>query len=161
MKTDFIPGYITQTEAKALGYTIDTHCYPHVAYKGGRMQPDVWRYVFTAREAELRHALEESVKLQSHYATLLNMHDSGQRMTFTADTWLERLTGKPTAEQRPAELRPISDRAMLGMGDEYEERVIDAATDLISRTIGHYSTGDRRFTALMWNVMLHAAQGKR
>lgn len=57
-------------------------------------------------------------------------------------------------------LRPISDRAMLGNGDEYEERLIGAATALISRTIGHYATGDRRFTALMWNVMLGAALTK-
>lgn len=40
----------------------------------------------------LREALEASVKLQSHYADLLNMHDSGQRMTFaTADDWIARL----------------------------------------------------------------------
>lgn len=41
---------------------------------------------------DLRAALEESVKLQSHYAELLNMHDGGQRMCFDdADAWLERL----------------------------------------------------------------------
>lgn len=43
----------------------------------------------TARRLE--HALAESVKLQSHYAELLNMHDGGQRMTFTPETWMERL----------------------------------------------------------------------
>ena len=37
-------------------------------------------------------ALEESVKLQSHYAELLNIYDSGKRMSFeNADAWLERL----------------------------------------------------------------------
>jgi len=40
----------------------------------------------------LMTALEESVKLQSHYAELLNMHDGGERRTFPhATDWLERL----------------------------------------------------------------------
>jgi hypothetical protein len=42
--------------------------------------------------AKLRAALEESVKLQSHYAMLLNVYDSGKRMQFdNADAWLIRL----------------------------------------------------------------------
>jgi len=41
---------------------------------------------------EIWHALEESVKLQSHYAELINMHDGGQRMQFKdAKAWLDRL----------------------------------------------------------------------
>jgi hypothetical protein len=40
---------------------------------------------------ELLKALRESVALQSHYAELLNAYDGGERRTFTADTWLERL----------------------------------------------------------------------
>jgi hypothetical protein len=41
---------------------------------------------------ELKMALVESVKLQSHYATLLNQYDGGQRMIFkSAREWLERL----------------------------------------------------------------------
>jgi hypothetical protein len=41
---------------------------------------------------ELRAALEESVKLQSHYAVLLNGYDGGERMQFAnADAWLARL----------------------------------------------------------------------
>lgn len=41
---------------------------------------------------ELWYALEESVKLQSHYASLLNMYDNGQRIQFNdAKEWLERL----------------------------------------------------------------------
>ena len=37
-------------------------------------------------------ALEESVKLQTHYAELLNMHDGGERIGFeTADAWIDRL----------------------------------------------------------------------
>ena len=37
-------------------------------------------------------ALEESLKLQSHYAELLNMWDGGKRMKFpTIYEWIERL----------------------------------------------------------------------
>ena len=37
-------------------------------------------------------ALHESVKLQSHYAELLNMHDGGERIVFqSAKSWIERL----------------------------------------------------------------------
>lgn len=37
-------------------------------------------------------ALIESVKLQAHYAELLNMHDGGQRMIFkTVPQWIDRL----------------------------------------------------------------------
>jgi hypothetical protein len=40
----------------------------------------------------LKHALEQSVMLQSHYASLLNKHDGGKRLQFkTADEWLARL----------------------------------------------------------------------
>lgn len=42
--------------------------------------------------AEVKIALEESVRLQSHYADLLNMHDGGQRIVFkSADEWVRRL----------------------------------------------------------------------
>jgi len=41
---------------------------------------------------DLVTALEESLKLQSHYAELLNMHDGGERIGFSsADAWIERL----------------------------------------------------------------------
>lgn len=41
---------------------------------------------------ELYVALEESVKLQSHYADLLNIHDGGKRLQFkTVDAWIQRL----------------------------------------------------------------------
>lgn len=40
----------------------------------------------------LEIALEESVKLQSHYAALLNMHDGGKRLQFTtSEEWIDRL----------------------------------------------------------------------
>jgi protein-tyrosine phosphatase len=29
-------------QAKEQGYIIDTHCYPWVAYKGARFEPDEW-----------------------------------------------------------------------------------------------------------------------
>ena len=42
--------------------------------------------------SKLREALEESVKLQSHYAGLLNMYDDGKRIQFgSAQVWLDRL----------------------------------------------------------------------
>jgi hypothetical protein len=41
---------------------------------------------------ELQRALDESVKLQSHYAGLLNQYDGGQRIQFAnADEWIKRL----------------------------------------------------------------------
>ncbi len=40
----------------------------------------------------LREALEESVKLQGHYAELLNMYDGGSRIVFLSATdWMARL----------------------------------------------------------------------
>ena len=44
------------------------------------------------RIVELQRALEESVKLQSHYASLLNQYDGGLRLGFgSADAWIARL----------------------------------------------------------------------
>lgn len=41
---------------------------------------------------ETDHALEESVKLQSHYAGLLNMYDGGKRLQFSSSReWMNRL----------------------------------------------------------------------
>ena len=40
----------------------------------------------------LEDALHESVKLQSHYAKLLNMHDGGDRQSFeSAEEWINKL----------------------------------------------------------------------
>jgi hypothetical protein len=44
-----------------------------------------------AEIARLTNALRESVRLQSHYATLLNTHDGGKRMRFSAESWIARL----------------------------------------------------------------------
>lgn len=47
---------------------------------------------FLTRHREMEAALAESVKLQSHYADLLNMYDGGKRMTFAnADEWIARM----------------------------------------------------------------------
>ena len=42
-------------------------------------------------QEEIWNALVESVKLQSHYATLLNQYDGGERSTFDVRTWIGRL----------------------------------------------------------------------
>ena len=45
-----------------------------------------------ATREQLELALRESVKLQEHYADLLNMHDQGERQIFkNVDAWLTRL----------------------------------------------------------------------
>lgn len=45
-----------------------------------------------AENDKLKIALSESVRLQSHYAALLNTYDGGERMIFkNAREWLERL----------------------------------------------------------------------
>jgi len=49
------------------------------------------------RQAE---ALDESVKLQSHYAALLNMHDGGKRMVFAnSEEWMNRLKSIDSARK--------------------------------------------------------------
>lgn len=40
------------------GYTIDSHCYPNVAYKDGRFAPDVIVNVMTEREEELQREVK-------------------------------------------------------------------------------------------------------
>lgn len=59
------------------------------------------------QSSNLEIALEESVKLQSHYAALLNMHDGGERLQFTtAEEWIEWLIEigqlKRPADEEPA-----------------------------------------------------------
>lgn len=50
------------------------------------------------RVKQLRSALERSVNLQSHYASLLNVYDGGKRMQFAdADAWLARLASLAAA----------------------------------------------------------------
>jgi predicted lipase len=53
---------------------------------------------------ELEAALEQSIKLQSHYALLLNQHDGGERRVFlNAREWLDRL--KETGTEKRYEAR--------------------------------------------------------
>jgi hypothetical protein len=41
---------------------------------------------------EVYQALEESIKLQAHYARILNMYDGGKRIEFrNASDWLHRI----------------------------------------------------------------------
>jgi hypothetical protein len=41
--------------------------------------------------SDLRRALDESLKLQAHYAKVLNMWDGGDRLIFeNAEEWIER-----------------------------------------------------------------------
>ena len=56
--------------------------------------PRIWRRfkVDNIDYDELYRALEESLKLQAHYAELLNMHDGGQRIIFkSVNDWIARL----------------------------------------------------------------------
>jgi hypothetical protein len=51
--------------------------------------------------SRLTTALEASVRLQSHYAGLLNIYDQGQRMQFkSVEAWLKRLEKTGTLERR-------------------------------------------------------------
>jgi len=48
---------------------------------------------------ELEAALRESLKLQSHYAALLNDYDGGKRMGFSSvEAWLNRLRSLKSGE---------------------------------------------------------------
>lgn len=62
---------------------------------------------YEASEVELRVALEESVKLQSHYAVLLNGWDGGQRIHFgDAAAWMGRLRETKTLPSNDRDQRP-------------------------------------------------------
>lgn len=64
------------------------------------------------RGKELEHALAESVKLQSHYAKLLNMYDGGQRTCFKdSEEWLTRL--KAMQELREADVENLAQTIMM------------------------------------------------
>ena len=47
---------LTPAEARAQGYTVDSTCYPWVAYKGERFSTHQWEGIFTDTEAELIEA---------------------------------------------------------------------------------------------------------
>lgn len=48
---------LTILQAVSQGFTVDTTCYPPVAYKGERFKPDEWHECHTDNEAELRGAI--------------------------------------------------------------------------------------------------------
>lgn len=52
-----------------------------------------WKSKIT--KEQLFRSLEELVKLQSHYAELLNMHDGGERHPFKdAEEWIKRVKSR-------------------------------------------------------------------
>jgi len=58
---------------------------------------------------EIEIALEESLKLQNHYATLLNQYDDGERIIFkSSKEWVDRLKG--IGKIQPKKLGPLSER---------------------------------------------------
>jgi hypothetical protein len=62
--------------------------------------PESWRNG-EERDRVFR-ALEESVRLQSHYAKLLNMHDGGERIVFdSSESWLRRLDEVGVQDENP------------------------------------------------------------
>jgi hypothetical protein len=69
---------------------------------GQPLRRKMWKEAFeecTESSHEVMLALIESVKLQSHYADLLNMHDGGTRMQFScAADWIQRLKATGTIQ---------------------------------------------------------------
>jgi hypothetical protein len=49
---------VTRKEAEERGYTVDRSCYPWVAYKGLRFNPEEWKPILTDLEEELLGALQ-------------------------------------------------------------------------------------------------------
>ncbi len=74
--------YIKNSREKAEWWLCPTH--------GG--VPETELITSDSMVIKLKEALTESVKLQSHYAKLLNMYDGGQRMQFESiEAWMDRL----------------------------------------------------------------------
>lgn len=70
---------------------------------------------------ELQTALRESVKLQSHYAGLLNIHDGGERRQFNdADAWIKRL--RETGTLKKTEPPPTQEERFKGKNKHPWER---------------------------------------
>lgn len=99
--------------------------------------------------ANMRVALEESVKLQSHYASLLNAHDGGMRVVFrSVDDWLARLRelAEPRRARRrvpatsstpaPAEFAELIGRSSVGAGlQNIRENGLDAELEDLDREL--------------------------
>jgi hypothetical protein len=93
--------------------------------------------------SELMRALEESVKLQSHYAHLLNDYDVGRRMTFpNARAWIDRL-------RETKQIRDIPEVVTLCGSTEYKQEFIEANFRLtmagkIVISVGWFSHADHQ-----------------
>lgn len=74
---------------------INDDCYANPGVTGASKHRAIqnWNQRPPARTHEItRRALEESVKLQAHYASLLNAHDGGKREIYlNVDLWIERI----------------------------------------------------------------------
>ncbi len=53
---------ITPAQAVAEGFDVDRSCYPWIAYRGPRFNPDVYRECMTANEAELVDAFRSLLR---------------------------------------------------------------------------------------------------
>lgn len=63
-----------------------------IVWNEARKFDEPYRNDSRAERLRLTVALRESLKLQTHYAKLLNMHDGGQRIGFeSVEDWLKRL----------------------------------------------------------------------
>jgi hypothetical protein len=101
-----------ETGIRAGGESLDPSD-DHCPNDGTVMRRVMWKqaYIHCAEQThELMLALIESVKLQSHYARLLNMHDGGERMTFDSPAaWIERLKETGTIPV----IQPIKRKGMV------------------------------------------------
>lgn len=87
----------------------------------------------------LRFALDESLKLQSHYASLLNEHDGGERIGFkTVEEWLKRLD------------RPKKEPKMKILGAEWNSFWEETTAE-----IGGYENVDIRVNGEVLDVEYH------
>ena len=95
----------------------------------------------TTHAEELLIALEQSVKLQSHYASLLNLHDGGRRVGFQdAQAWIDRLreTGTlPAAAAGPDALEVLlaACRQALHAVRPMAEQIICPSDNTLSRLV--------------------------
>jgi hypothetical protein len=90
------PGWLDALEEVALLMDNNVDGKPELFHKFRTLHLDLAAYT---KAGGVLVALEESVKLQSHYAELLNAWDGGERLKFAdAGEWIARLlkTGKIT-----------------------------------------------------------------
>lgn len=72
-------------DAEALGYTVDTTCYPWVAYKGPRFNPTEWRCVLTDLESELLQAAKGLLFACQHYGICTGTMEHGSEVVARAE----------------------------------------------------------------------------